>query len=336
MKRFAVGALVVSGSLPAMHAEAQSLEIYGLIGMYGGSFKRSGDPAATRQINGGGLNTSYIGIRGKEDLGGDLKAVFSLESFYRPDTGEQGRNPNDPLFSRNAWVGIESKAGRLSFGRQSNPTYLAMIRLSPFGNSVVFSPLTLQSFVTTFGSNILGDTVWNNVIQYTSPDIKGFRGSALYGLGEVAGKPGIGNLGLHGTYASGKFLAAVSWQRLRVNISTPLTVQQEAYLAGATYDFGPVKVYVNAERTSLDGGRSNRLFDAGLSIPVSAASAIWLEAAQSRIEIPGAADTRRTTAALGYDYRLSKRTDVYVIYLYDKRSDMGSAGNGAIGIRHLF
>jgi predicted porin len=335
-KRSAAGAFAAIGSLLAANAGAQSLEIYGVLGMYAGSFKRSGDPAATYQLNGGGLNTSFIGLRGKEDLGGGLSTIFALESFYRPDTGEQGRSATDPLFSRNAWVGFEGNAGRLTFGRQTNPTYFYMSQLSPFGNSVVFSPLTLQSFVATFGSNIIGDTVWNNVIEYTTPLMKGFRGTALYGLGEVAGKPGIGNLGLHGSYVNGKFLAAVSWQRLRVNISTPVPAQQEAWLTGAAYDFGPVKLYGNVEHTNIDGGQSNRLFDAGLSIPVSPTSAVWLEAAQSRIEVPRAADTYRTTAALGYDYRLSKRTDVYAVYLYDRRTFAGSASNYAVALRHLF
>lgn len=334
--RLAAGLLVGLGSMFAMDAYAQSVEIYGLIGTYVGSFKRSGDPVSVRQLGGGGLNTSFIGFRGKEDLGGGLNAIFSLESFFRPDTGEQGRNATDPLFSRNAWIGFEGNAGRLTFGRQTNPTYAVMSQLSPFGNSVVFSPLALQSFVATYGSNIVGDTVWNNVIQYASPDMGGFRGSIMYGLGEVAGRPGVANLGLHGTYSSGKFLAALSAQRVRVNISTPLPAQQDAWLAGATYDFGMVRVYGSAEHTSIESGRKTRMFDAGLSIPVSAAGSVLLEAAQSRIELPGTADVRRTTASIGYDYRLSKRTDVYAIYSNDKRSDTGSAGSTAVGIRHTF
>jgi predicted porin len=334
--RIAAGLLTGLGSLLAMNAHAQSVEIYGLIGAYVGSFKRSGDPASVRQLGGGGLNTSFLGFRGKEDLGGGMNAIFALESFFRPDTGEQGRNATDPFFSRNAWVGFEGNAGRLTFGRQTNPTYAAMSQLSPFGNSVVFSPLTLQSFVATYGSNIVGDTVWNNVIQYQSPTMGGFRGSLLYGLGEVAGHPGVANMGLHGTFVSGKFLAALSAQRVRVNISTPLPTQQDAWLAGATYDFGVVRIYGNAEHTSIEGNRKNRLFDAGLSIPVSATGSVLLEAAQSRIEMPRTADVRRLTASIGYDYRLSKRTDVYAVYSNDKRSDAGSAGSAALGLRHTF
>lgn len=334
--KLVAGALAGIGSVSSAVANAQAVEVYGLVGAYVGSIKRSGDAASVQQLGGGGLTTSFLGFRGKEDLGGGMQAVYSLEAFFRPDTGEQGRNATDPLFSRNAWVGVEGNLGRLTFGRQTNPTYGVMSRLSPFGSSVVFSPIVLQSFVAAYGSNIVGDSVWNNVIQYASPTVNGFRGAVLYGLGEVAGRSGVANIGLHGTFSSGKFMAALSAQRVRVNISTPLTAEQDAWLAGASYDFGVAKVYGNASHTSIDRGRSTRLLDAGVSVPVSASGSFLAEAAQSRIDVPGAAELRRTTSSIGYGYRLSKRTDVYAIYSNDKRSNASSAGTKALGIRHAF
>lgn len=334
--KLAVAALAAVGSVSAGPASAQAVEVYGLIGTYIGSVKRSGEAASVQQLGGGGLTTSFLGFRGREDLGGGMKMIYSLESFFRPDTGEQGRNAADPLFSRNAWVGIEVDFGRVTLGRQTNPTYGVMSQLSPFGSSVVFSPLALQSFVPAYGSNIVGDSVWNNVIQYASPTVGGFRGAILYAPGEVAGRPGVANLGLHGSYSSGKFMAALSAQRVRVNISTPLPAEQEAWLAGATYDFGAAKIYGNASHTDIDGGRSTRLLDAGLAVPVSAAGTLLAEAARTRINAPAAAELHRTTSTFGYGHRLSKRTDVYAVYSYDKRSNASAAATKAVGIRHVF
>lgn len=329
-------ALSLAGCV-AINAHAQSsVEVYGLLGAYAGKMQRSGDAAAVTQVNGGGLTTSFLGFRGKEDLGSDLKAIFALESFFRPDTGEQGRSAADPLFSRNAWVGLEGSWGRLTLGRQTNPAYAAMTQLSPFGSSVVFSPLVLQTFVASYGSNVLGDTVWNNVVQYTTPTVNGFRGTAQYGLGELAGRSGVANLGLHGIYASGPFVAALSAQRLRVNVLTPLAVEQNAVMGGASYDFGPLKLYANGSRTSIDRGRSTRTGDIGISVPVSAAGSLLAEAARSRIKMPGVAEAQRTTSSFGYGYRLSKRTDVYAIYSRDKRSGAAYAGSEALGLRHAF
>lgn len=333
----AVAGLLASAGVMAQSAPApsSSVELYGLVGLYAGSIKRSGEAQSVKALNGGGLTTSYFGLRGREDLGGGLKAVFSLEAFFRPDTGEQGRNGTDPLFSRNAWVGLEGSLGRVAFGRQTNPTYGVMSQLSPFGSSVVFSPMVVQSFVAAYGSNIVGDTVWNNAVQLSTPTMAGVRASAIYGAGEVAGRS-VANVGVHGTYSHGPFFAAVSGQRVRVNGSTVLGTGQNAGLVGATYDFGPVKVFGNVLRTSIDNGATTRLLDAGLSVPVGRMGTVMAETAQSRIESTGVALLRRTTTSVGYDHRLSKRTDVYVALSRDKRSNATSANSQAIGIRHSF
>jgi predicted porin len=328
----ALAAALLAGQVQAQNA----VEIYGLVGAYAGTIKRSGEPKAVASVNGGGLTTSFLGFRGQEALGDGVKAIFSLESFYRTDTGEQGRSNADPLFSRNAWVGLESRLGRLTLGRQTNPTYGVMTRLSPFGSSVVFSPLALQTFVTAYGGTILGDSVWNNTVQYSSPVVDGFAGNAIYGLGEQPDRPGVANLGLHGTYTRGKFMAALSYQRLRMNVAVPLAVEQKATLAGANVDFGPAKLYGNAVYTDIDGGASSRMGDFGLSVPLGKQGALLAELARNKVMRAGIADVWRTTSTVGYDYRLSKRTDLYALYVYDKKSRAGAAGSTALGIRHLF
>lgn len=326
----------VVASICAVSAQAQSVEMYGLVGVYAGSIKRSGDAASVQQVGGGGLTTSYLGFRGREDLGGGATAIYAVESFFRPDTGEQGRSAADPLFSRNAWVGVEGALGRLTMGRQTNPAYAVMAQLSPFGSSVVFSPLALQSFVAAYGGNILGDSVWNNVVQYSAPAPAWLRTTVSYGLGEAAGRPGVANLGLHGVATHGKLLAAVSAQRLRMNGATLLAVEQKMLMAGATYDFGPVKVYGNTVYTGIERDRHTRTWDAGLSVPAWGSGAWLAEVAQTRSGLLAKAAQYRTTASFGYDYRLSRRTDVYAVYSRDKRSNAPSAGSQAVGLRHLF
>ena len=58
--------------------------------------------------------------------------------------------------------------------------------------------------------------------------------------------------------------------------------------------------------------------------------------AQTKIEKPTTSDIKRNTAAIGYDYFLSKRTDVYAIYLYDKLTSYSVGNSYALGIRHTF
>jgi predicted porin len=103
--------------------------------------------------------------------------------------------------------------------------YQQMLQPSPFGTTVVFSPLATQSFVAAYGSSVLGDTVWNNMIRYTAPRFGGLRASIDYGPGEQAGRAGVANPGIHADYNSGPWSAAISAQRLRLNILTPLPVE---------------------------------------------------------------------------------------------------------------
>lgn len=317
-------------------AQAEPVEVYGLVGIYAGSVKRSGETDATEGLFGGGLKTSFIGFKGQKDLGEGLTGLFSLESFFRVNTGEQGRIASDPFFSRNAWVGIENRFGRVSLGRQTNPTYAVMTQLSPFGSSVVFSPLTIQSFVLAYGRNIQGDSVWNNAVKYATPKLGGFQGSGLYARTDSGNGTAKTNAGLHGAYRSGKLMAAASLQRAQINGTTPLADTQRAWLAGATYDFEVVKVYGTTVHTDIDGGTSTHLYDVGVSMPISRAGTLLLETATTGVEPASGANTRRTTTALGYDHRLLESTDVFAIYSRDKKSDASPANSFAVGIRYLF
>ncbi|MFS8979318.1 porin [Cupriavidus necator] len=337
-KRAARAALLAAiGAGMNAEGRAQSaVELYGLVGTYVASAKRADAPTATWLEGSGGLTTSYWGMRGTEDLGGNLKAVFTLESFFQPDTGAQGRNATDPFFARNAFLGLQGGFGQFTFGRQTNPTYAVMQRLNPFGASVVFSPLVTQSFVAAFGGAIVGDTVWNNAVRYETPEFGGFSGTAIYGFGEVPGHNGTANIGLHGFYSGGNLTAGVSLQRVRTGITAPI-ISQDAYLAGFAYDFKWAKLFATIEGTSTKGNDAlTRTYQVGFSVPVTKSGSVLVDWARTTRSQPRTPYSIRNTASLGYDYFLSKRTDVYAIYMFDKLSTASSGNTFALGLRHKF
>src|SRR6478672_5128909 len=98
-----VAAMRSSGlALTSAGARADSgsqVQLYGIVGTYVGSVKRSDTPQATVLMGSGGLTTSFWGIRGKEDLGGGVSAIFELESFFQPQNGALGRSATDPFWS---------------------------------------------------------------------------------------------------------------------------------------------------------------------------------------------------------------------------------------------
>ena len=334
--RYSLGLLIAGASFGALARNGSQIQIYGLIGAYAGKMERSGGPAAVTQLGHGGLTTSFWGIRGSEELGGGNKVIFALDSFFQADIGGQGRSAADPLFSRNAYVGLEGGFGKLTLGRQTNPTYLNMSLLSPFGNSVVFAPLTLHSFVAGYNGALIGDTVWNNAIQYTTPRVKGLAGNLIYGLGETAGSTGTGNLGLHANYVKGAFSAAVSVQRFRAPVTAPLT-QQKGYLLGAAYDWKVVKVFGSLARSDARGVvNDTRTWDLGIKVPVTASGALLAEFAHTKRTRAPVPENVRKTASLGYDHFLSKRTDIYAVYLRDRQTGFDAGNSFALGIRHAF
>ncbi|WP_254067706.1 porin [Burkholderia sp. L27(2015)] len=313
-----------------------SVQMYGLIGSYVDNSKLSSTRSSTVQLGGGGLTTSFWGIRGREDIGGGNAVIFSLESFFRPNTGQMGRNTTDGFFSRNAYVGLTGAYGTLKLGEQTNPTYLNQQFVNPFGSSVVFSPLIVQSYTASYSNTQIGDSVWQNAIEYVTPNYSGLTGTVIYGVSTTVGQQGRDDLGLHLTYVNGPLTAVFSAQRDRTAAIAPSSGQY-LYLLGAAYDAGFAKVYGAAQTTSnntVDTG--SHTYELGLSVPLSPSAVILAEWARTKNTALLASSNVRNTGSIAYDYILSKRTQVYVVYSYDKLTSNPSGSTYGVGVQHTF
>jgi len=327
----------------AAHAQASpaaipssSVQMYGLIGMYIDSSKLSTTPKSTVQEGGGGLTTSFWGMRGREDLGGGNAVIFGLESFFRPNTGQLGRNTTDGFFSRNAYVGLSNAYGTVKFGEQTNPTYLNQQAVNPFGSSVVFSPLIVQSYTASYNNTEIGDTVWDNAVEYVSPNYGGLTGTVIYGVSSTTGHQGRDNLGLHLNYSNGPLTAVFSAQRVRTAAVAPSTGQY-LYLAGASYSTSFVRLYGAAQMTSNNNVETgSHTYELGVSVPITQVSFFLAEWARTKHSAPLDRSNVRNTATAAYDYHLSKRTEVYVVYSYDKLTANPSGSTYGVGIQHTF
>ncbi|SAL36223.1 porin [Caballeronia sordidicola] len=319
---------------PFAHAQTSTLQLYGLIDEVVGNFKASGDPSSVVGLMNGGQITSFYGIRGTEDLGGGLKAGFAVESYILANTGQGGRYVGDALYSRNAYVEIASPYGLVRFGRQVTPLFYIMAKANPMGGSFRFSPLMTQTWIVGYGRTMLGDTGWDSAALYQSPSILGVTFSVQ------ATAPGNGTHNETATlvYDHGPLYIAGVAQRVKTGLGVVAPIyRQDAYFLGATYDFNYVRLYASYTHTaSFDFGIVNDTYHGGVSIPIGVSS---LEFAYSRTNSTrevGSIDAHRNTAGATFDYPLSKRTDVYVSYLYDKLSGTGTANSFGAGIKHRF
>ena len=105
------------------HAQS-SVTLYGLIdaGLTYTNSQISGTGSGGHsnwQMTSGSVQYSRWGLRGAEDLGGGLKAIFTLESGFNVNNGQL--SSNNRLFNRQAFVGLTSREyGTLTLGRQTD------------------------------------------------------------------------------------------------------------------------------------------------------------------------------------------------------------------------
>jgi predicted porin len=114
---FAAGAQAAAPATPALGQPGSLVEVYGLIDT-GLRISTNADAAGSTSIgfSQGLFNGSRFGIRGTEDLGSSFKAIYTLEGGVVLPYGmldQQGQ-----IFGRQAWVGVSSDYGTLTFGRQ--------------------------------------------------------------------------------------------------------------------------------------------------------------------------------------------------------------------------
>jgi predicted porin len=377
MKKTLIALAALSAIAGAAQAQS-SVTLYGVVDAYFGQKTTINAPAGllsagaasdlTQTVVGGsGLSSSRWGMKGAEDLGGGLKAVFTLEGGFNIDTGGLANNGGSTvansttiLFGRTASVGVTGNFGAVTLGRQ----YSAFDDFySPVNNTY-----DSNTFATTHAlSNAVGLVEYsnrvNNSIKYVSPVIGGFSGAIVYGLGEdkTTATAASKSTSLHVKYANGPLLVGYAYQRENdaaaagalftnftgvpaVSAATTVAVVRSYNLIGASYDFGVAKVVGSYNKAKNDAAteRKDTDYQFGVSVPFGAA-AVALGYAKSKSE---SADVTRNGS--GYSlvgtYDLSKRTTAYAGYYALKADqDANAAANSeyqskvfGLGVRHSF
>lgn len=133
LRRIALAAATCA--LASGAASAQSVTLYGLVdtGIEYVSHANANGNGLTRIPSVTGTLPSRWGLRGAEDLGNGVKAVFTLESGFNTDTGTSGQGGR--LFGRQAWVGLASDYGTVTLGRQYSMVFLSMLDADLLGPS---------------------------------------------------------------------------------------------------------------------------------------------------------------------------------------------------------
>jgi len=102
-KTLLVGAL--TGVFATMAHAQSSVTLYGLIDA-GITYTNNQRGHSNWQETSGSVNGSRWGLRGAEDLGGGLKAIFTLENGFNINNGTLGQQSR--MFGRQAYVGLSA------------------------------------------------------------------------------------------------------------------------------------------------------------------------------------------------------------------------------------
>ncbi|MEM5343961.1 porin [Paraburkholderia azotifigens] len=320
-------------------------------------------------LSSGVLQGSRWGMRGTEDLGGGLKAVFVLESGFDVNSGKSGQG--GALFGRQAYVGLSSPFGTVTMGRQYDSVvdYVGPLEAGDqWGGYIAAHPDDLDNF------NNANRT--NNAIKFTSANYAGLTFGGMYSLGGVAGATGRNQIwSLGAGYNNGPLVLGAGYLNVRDpntsfwgnvpssganptnNIGKVTGVQGNPVIsgfasansyqvggAGGAYTFGAATVGVTysfiqfgnlgTENVTAPAYRGSATFNNGeINFKYQLTPALVLGAAYDYTRLAsfnGHGGAHYNQGALGADYFLSKRTDVYLIGVYQHASGTDSTGQQAV------
>jgi len=372
MKKTLLAAALMVGFAGVAQAET-SVTLYGLVdGGIGYQQVKYDDAKATKTGALSGVQSgSRWGLKGTEDLGDGLRAVFVLESGFDLTTGssQQGNR----LFGRQATLGLAGDSwGQFDIGRQTNIASKYFGPLDPFGTGFMQA-----SVGTSFTS---ANTVrYDNMVMYQTPNFSGFQFGVGYSFnadgsqawkesGQSDSNTKAITTGLR--YGNGPISLALTYDQLNHANGSVITGNPgedgtvRAWNLGGAYDFEVVKLALGFGQTRnglfvptnlnlgqlpgganlpafvyADGLKANN-YMVGLTAPVGPGKVLasWQMSSPSG-DFKDAGAKNQQVYSLGYTYNLSKRTNVYAIGSYARNivyTDGAKATLVGVGLRHQF
>jgi predicted porin len=333
----AIGAALVAG--PMMAAQAAPT-VYG-------RFHLSLDSVDNDAGNERGYlssNTSRFGIKGDEDLGGGLKAIYQMETSFSADEG------GGTLAGRNTFVGFTGAFGTAKAGRHDTPYKELGYKVNRFieqvgdarnmlgiGSICDVSAAVLAGNVGTYtacDSRAGFDARSDNMLRYDSPMFGGAKVSVLHSNNTTdsaataaasddtgAATTGRALTSVAGTWQSGPlFLGAGYEKHQKPELGTGTTDSETGIRLVGDYALGDLTLGLLYEQVSdIDGvsdlDRSVWGIAAAYKLGNNTFKAHWFNSddldCPSTLTCDG---TDTSMIAIGVDHAFSKTTMVYLNY----------------------
>ena len=352
MKKKLVAIAIAAAFAPA--AAMAEVTVYGKLNADFESVKNDKATATKTSLNRVTSNTTYLGFKGKEDLGDGLAAIFQIETQVNlTNNTAAGGAPFNVL--RNSNVGLSGNFGTVFMGNWDSPFKAALGKIE--GGMLKFANSTFASSYALLGTNGNGISGFNGrmkqSVHYNSPNMSGFKANFAYGTDNQATNTTNKNVwSASGVYDQGPFYAALGHQKF--NDVTAGNKDSGTRLVGA-YNYGAGSVGLDIERlgqqvagTTLD--RNAWSLAANYITGANHIAGFYTRAGDRT----GTANSGARQITLRYGYNFSKRTELYGMYTNisndtngaynfiagDGTSVAGTAGSKlsgiGVGIAHAF
>jgi predicted porin len=267
-------------------------------------------------------NTSFIGVKGSEDLGDGVKAIYMVEFGVMPDEVST-------LIDRDQFVGLQGGMGTVKFGTVSSNYKQTGGKLDP----MYYTQLQGRGFLNTQSALHSGAGInlgrQTNSIQFESPNFGGMQ--AVLNT-TVSGADNETN-GFGFRYTKGDLFVFFDWIDGQKGAASSVGGTSEAATKfGGKWSNDGVSVSAQFE-SAEDRVGADYLFLAGsFALDKNNVVAVTFGDASATVS---AADT--TGIAVLFDHKMSKQTNVYAGY-GDKSSDTAGLEDNVLtaGIRKKF
>lgn len=323
-----------------------TVTVYGLLDAVVRRADNTANGGSVWEMQDGIITGSRLGFRGTEDLGGGVRAFFTLESGFEVGSGnslqatataDYGQNAAAPRFwGRELSFGVRSGLGGITLGRQYTVAHQIAARFQPLGNPNSTAHSLFSSHHIARQDNVLRlDTKLGNVELQVSrtfgeqPDSSSANASTALGA----------------TYAQGAVSLGGYVQQMKNRTGTET---RKIFGLGGNYKLNPMfTLYAGyMQRSAEVSAQENKAFALGANIELGATSTLSVEHFHDKQSGSAALEGSRKVTWVSANYRFSRRTDVYAVIDhnqveggYAKPAFMGTIGNQTgvgMGLRHRF
>ena len=327
-------ALAVLGAFAGAASAQSSVTLYGLVDMgvmrtSSGTSNAANDGVGNRgEWNLKQGAASRLGVRGSEDLGGDLKANFQIEHRFNPDTGTQ-TNANVFWHGR-SYVSLSSNVGTVYLGREFVPAFWVAAAGDPWGWDNI-GQLGQNYTFAAYGSADGATSIRNaNTVGLKTANYGGFSAELAVSGGEGARGRAVG---FNAQYAAGPLYVGVGVDTTDNLSGVPNQVDPRLVVVTAKYAFGPVAPSLTYAQNRTATDTKTKSIALGLTAKVGPSGEVRFGV--GRLD-PEGSDNNSTKVALGYMHGLSKRTSVYADVATVKTDNKDRAKAFGVGVKHTF